>query len=296
MKSINLKEEIKSYTLLVIGNFLFSLGAVLLVEPYGFAPGGTYGLAMVAHHLWGWRTEVCAVSMDIPLLIIGTLVIGRKFGIKTLISTLIIPVFMFLSHTFYGYDSLIEPGISDITQFQEPMLAALFGGVVYGIGLGMVYRSGATSGGSDIITMILKKYLHIPMGAAMVIVDGLITLTTIPAFGDWKLPMFSWIIIFITSVVIDRIIEGEPCKTMMIISDKIDEIKQVILEDMERGATLIPAKGMYMGNQRDIIYVVLSRREMVSLRIRISQIDPAAFINVINSSEILGEGFKPLGE
>ena len=285
-----------TYGLLVGGCFVFALGAVLLVEPYGFAPGGTYGLAMVFHHLWGWRTETTALCMDIPLLIIGILVIGKQFGTKTMLCTFFIPLFMWILHNTHGYDSLIEPGISNMNLFKNQLLAAIFGGIVYGIGLGMVFKSRATSGGSDIIAMIVNKYFHISMGTAVVIVDGIITLSTVIAFGDWKLPMYSWIIIFIESKIIDLIIDGSSVKTMMIVSEKMEAIKEIIIKDLGRGATLIPAIGMYKGEQRNIIYTTMTRREMVTLRYKIAEIDPRAFINVIESSEILGEGFKNIKE
>ena len=292
----SVKTRIKEYTLLVVGNFIFALGAVMLVEPYGFAPGGTYGLGIVAHHLWGFETEFVALCMDIPLLIIGFIVLGNRFGIKTIVSTILLPIFMQLLHRVYGYASLIEPGITEMLAYKHQIIASIFGGVVYGVGLGMVYRSNATTGGSDIIAMILRKYTHLTMGISTIIVDGLITLSTVIAFGDWKLPMYSWIIIFVSSRVIDFILEGpKRAKTMMIITNKGEEIRNFIINDMERGATLIPGKGLYSGEERDIIYVVLGRREMIRLRQVISKTDPYAFINVIDSAEILGEGFQKLG-
>ena len=291
---IKIHDSVKDYTMMVVGCFLYSFGAVLFVEPYGFAPGGTYGLAMVFHHLWGWRTEVAALSMDIPLLIIGSIILGAKFGIKTLICTLLLPLFMFLVHTFYGYDALLDPGLTDFTQMHQQMLSSVFGGVIYGIGLGMVYRTGTTTGGSDVINMIVRKYFHISMGTASIIVDGLITLTTVIAFGDWTLPMYSWLIIFVSAVITDRVMQGAPSKTLMIITSKIDEVRDYIIEEMGRGATLIPGTGLYEGKQRDIIYVVVSSREVIQLRKLIAEIDPKAFINVITSSEILGEGFKSI--
>ena len=267
----------------------------MLVEPYGFAPGGTYGLGMVAHHLWGFETEYVALCMDVPLLIIGFIVLGNRFGIKTIVSTILLPLFMQLIHRIYGYASLIEPEVVEMTAYQHPIIAAIFGGVVYGIGLGMVYRSRATTGGSDIIAMILRKYTHLSMGTATIIVDGLITLTTVVAFGDWKLPMYSWIIIFVESKMIDFILEGpKRAKTLMIITSKADELRDFILNDMGRGATLIPGKGLYSGSGRDIIYVVVERSEMIRLKEKVSKTDPQAFVNVIDSAEILGEGFQKL--
>lgn len=295
MKS-TLKTSIKEYLLLILGNFIFALGAVMLVEPYGFAPGGTYGLGIVFHHLWGVETEFAALCMDVPLLIIGFFILGNRFGIKTIVSTILLPLFMQLLHRVYGYASLIEPNVVELAGYQHQIIASIFGGVVYGLGLGMVYRSHATTGGSDIISMILRKYTHLSMGTSTIIVDGLITLSSVVAFGDWKLPMYSWIIIFVESRMIDFILEGpKRAKTLMIITSKSEEIRNFIINDMERGATLIPGKGLYSGEGRDIIYVVLGRREMIRLREIIAKTDPYAFINVIDSAEILGEGFQTLG-
>lgn len=295
MKS-TLKKNIREYLLLVIGNFIFALGAVMLVEPYGFAPGGTYGLGIVFHHLWGVETEFAALCMDVPLLIIGFFILGNRFGVKTIVSTILLPLFMQLLHRVYGYASLIEPDIVEMAGYQHQIIASIFGGVVYGFGLGLVYRSHATTGGSDIIAMILRKYTHLSMGTSTIIVDGLITLSSVVAFGDWKLPMYSWIIIFVESRMIDFILEGpKRAKTLMIITSKSEEIRNFIINDMERGATLIPGKGLYSGEGRDIIYVVLGRREMIRLREIIAKTDPYAFINVIDSAEILGEGFQTLG-
>ena len=289
------KKTIHEYILLILGNFIFAVGAVMLVEPYGFAPGGTYGLGIVFHHLWGVETEFAALCMDIPLLIIGFIVLGNRFGIKTILSTILLPLFMQLLHRIYGYASLIEPNVLEMAGYQHQIIASIFGGVVYGVGLGLVYRSHATTGGSDIISMIIRKYTHLSMGICNIMVDGLITLSTVLAFGDWKLPMYSAVIIFICSHVIDFILEGpKRAKTMMIITSKGEEIRDFIINDMGRGATMIPGKGLFSGEERNIIYVVLGRREMIRLREQIANVDPGAFINVIDSAEILGEGFQTL--
>ena len=291
----SVKKGINEYVMLVLGNFIFAAGAVMLVEPYGFAPGGTYGLGMVFHHLWGVETEYVALAMDIPLLIIGFLVLGNRFGIKTIVSTILLPLFMQLMHRIYGYASLIEPEVVEMGAYQHQIIASIFGGVVYGVGLGLVYRSRATTGGSDIISMILRKYSRLPMGVCNIIVDGLITLSTVLAFGDWTLPMYSWVIIFVCGRLIDLILEGpKHAKTMMIITGKSEEIRDFIIKDMGRGATLIPGKGLYSGSGRDIIYVVLGRREMIRLKDQVAKVDPTAFVNVIDSAEILGEGFQNL--
>ena len=289
------KDFFIAYAYLIGGCFIFALGNVLFAEPYGFAPGGTYGLSIVFHHLWGWRTEVSALSMDIPLLIVGFIFLGGKFGIKTVVCTFIIPVFMSLVHKFYGFSALLEPEITERALLEEQLLSAVFGGVVYGIGLGMIFKSRATSGGSDIIAMILHKYTHISLGTLVIIVDCTITLTTVVAFGDWRLPMYSWILIFIEGKVIDLVVEGAAVhKTLMIVSQETEKVRNLIINDINRGATIIEARGGYKGDSRQIIYTILTRREMMILRHHLKTIDPQAFVNIIDSKEILGRGFKAL--
>lgn len=283
------KDFFITYSWLLGGCFVFALGAVLFAEPNRFAPGGTYGLAIVLHHMMGWSTEITALSMDIPLLLLGIYFLGPKFGIKTVICTFAIPFFMGLIHKTYGYQALLGEN--------QELLSAIFGGIVYGIGIGMIFKSRATSGGSDIIAMILNKYTHISLGQLVILVDCTITLTTVLAFGEWTLPMYSWIVVFIEGKVIDVVIEGGSVyKTLMIVTKNVEAVKQVILYDINRGATLLPATGMYGGEERNVVYTVLTRREMMILRHRIQKIDPDAFINVIDSKEILGRGFKPLSE
>lgn len=289
------KDFFIAYAYLIGGCFIFALGNVLFAEPYGFAPGGTYGLSIVFHHLWGWRTEVSALSMDIPLLIVGFIFLGGKFGIKTVVCTFIIPVFMSLVHKFYGFSALLEPEITERALLEEQLLSAVFGGIVYGIGLGMIFKSRATSGGSDIIAMILHKYTHISLGTLVIIVDCTITLTTVVAFGDWRLPMYSWILIFIEGKVIDLVVEGAAVhKTLMIVSQETEKVRNLIINDINRGATIIEARGGYKGDSRQIIYTILTRREMMILRHHLKTIDPQAFVNIIDSKEILGRGFKAL--
>ena len=291
------KDFFITYGWLLGGCFVFAVGAVMFAEPYGFAPGGTYGLSMVFHHLWGWETEITALCMDVPLLLLGMYFLGGMFGIKTIICTFAIPLFMRLIHATYGYDALLEPGVTERTELQEQLLSAIFGGIVYGIGIGMIFKARATSGGSDIISMILNKYTHISLGTLVIIVDCTITLSTVVAFGDWRLPMYSWIIVFIEGKVIDLVLDGASVhKTLMIVTDKVEDVKSVILNDIKRGATLLPAVGMYKGEQRNLIYTILTRREMMVLRHKIAEIDPEAFINIVDSKEILGKGFKPLKE
>ena len=310
-----LKQEMIAYTLLVVGSALFAVGDVMFVNPYLMAPGGTYGLSNVFNTLWPWKISLYAICMDVPLLIIGTWILGPKFGFKTILSTGLIFLFTFLIESFWGYRPLIydysigilnEAGSSTVKfavgdgfQYFVPdyFLNTVVAGLIYGVAIGMIFRSGATSGGSDIISMIIHKYTKISLGTLVMIVDGCITLSTLIAFGDIRLPIYSIIIIFIEGKVIDLVVDGmKSYKTMFIVTDEVEAVRSYILNDLKRGGTLIAGKGLYQGNERNMVYVTLDRADMVKLKSNLRNIDPKAFVNIMDSTEILGMGFKALPE
>ena len=175
------------------------------------------------------------------------------------------------------------------------LLSCVFGGVLIGFGLGLIFKSRATSGGSDIIAMIIAKYTRLQLGRLMIYVDSIIVLLSLVAFKDWHIPLYSWIVIYITGRAIDLTLEGADYhKAMLIISKKHDEIKQKLLIDLERGGTYLDGEGMFTGEKKRIIYTVVSRREVAILEEYISKIDPDAFITIMDAKEILGEGFQNL--
>ncbi|MBO4307568.1 MAG: YitT family protein [Bacteroidales bacterium] len=309
----SLKDEILSYLLVAFGSLLFAVGDVMFVNPYHLAPGGVYGLANVFNALWGWKISVAGVCMDIPLLIIGTLILGPRFGIKTIVSVVLIPVFTYILESTWGYAPLIHDGAFFSSDAQSALyfmdgetkhffmpdffLNTVVAGLIYGVAIGVIFRAGATSGGSDIISMIIHKYTKISLGVLVLIVDSCISLTTLIAFQDIRLPIYSVILIFIESKIIDLVVEGVTTyKTVFIITDKIEEVKNFILNDLERGGTCFSGQGLYQGHERKMIYVTLGRTDLVKLKANLRHLDPNAFVNVIESSEIMGFGFKALPE
>lgn len=282
------KEWLVSYTYLILGSLILAVGIVLLVSPYKLAPGGTYGIAIVLHHLFGWNISTAALAMDIPLLVLGTIILGPRFGVKTIVSTFAIAGFVFLLEEYlWGHAALLP---------DDPLLSTIFGGVLYGIAIGFIFKSRATSGGSDIIAMIASKYIkHITLGQLVMLVDSLIVLLTLFAFQDWKLPFYSWILIYIEGKVIDMILGGANYnKAAMIISDKYQEIALKIRQDLNRGVTILTGEGAY--GERKIIYSVMSRRELEIVKLFVKEEDPTAFISVTDANEILGKGFKSIEE
>jgi uncharacterized membrane-anchored protein YitT (DUF2179 family) len=169
--------------------------------------------------------------------------------------------------------------------------------VLLGVGLGLVFKSKATSGGSDIVAMIISKKTRLPVGQLLIYVDSVIVLLGLAAFQDWKIPLYSWIVIFITGKVIDVIMQGISYdKTLFIVSDQHELIRDKIINDLKRGGTYIRGEGMYNGAEKQMIFTVVSRREVAMLQDHIHKIDPKAFMTVMDATEIIGEGFKSLAD
>ena len=278
----------KAVVFVLLGAFIMAVGFVYFISPYKFAPGGVYGIAIVLHHTLGFPTGLTALIIDIPLTIIGVKVLGPKFGWKTVLGFVSLAGFVDLLTYFQGNVPLVEG---------DPLLSAIFGGVLVGFGLGLVFKAKATSGGSDIIAMMINKYTKISLGQLMIYIDSVIVLVALVAFKDWRIPLYSWIVIFVAGKVVDLVLQGTSYdKAMFIISEKSEEIKDKIIADINRGGTIFNGEGLYSADEKKIIYTIVNRREFEILKEYIYEIDPHAFISVMNTHENLGYGFKPLKE
>ncbi|MFA5646735.1 MAG: YitT family protein [Bacteroidales bacterium] len=290
------KEWFKVWSLITVGAFILASGFVFFIDPHRIAPGGVYGIGIVIHYLtqgmFSWAPEglpigAIGLALNIPLTIIGIKILGPRFGIKTVVGFVLTSVFIDFQHYLFGYEPLVD----------DVLLSAIFGGVLVGFGLGLIFKTKATSGGSDIIAMIIAKYTRMSLGQLMIYVDSAIVLLALVAFKDWKIPLYSWLVIYITGKVIDMTIQGVSYdKTLFIISDEYEQIRQKLIYDMDRGGTLINGIGMYEGKEKKIIFTNVSRREVYMIRDLIEKIDTNAFITVIDANEILGNGFKPIKE
>ena len=280
------KRGLKNYSLIVVGAFILAAGFVLFITPYKIVPGGVYGISIVLHYLFGTPVGLMALAFDIPLTIIGIKVLGPRFGMKTVVGFVFTAIFVDGLTYLYGTEPLVQ---------NDALLSSIFGGLFLGVGLGLIFKSRATSGGTDIVAMMISKYTRYPVGQLMIMVDSVIVLLGLLVFQDWKIPLYSLIVIFITGKVIDTILEGMNYdKVLFIVSDKMEEIRQKIIVDLNRGGTIINGEGLYNNSEKQIIFTVVNRRETVMLQDYINEIDPKAFVTVLNSNEILGNGFRSL--
>jgi uncharacterized membrane-anchored protein YitT (DUF2179 family) len=290
-KTFSPKELVKDYSFILVGTFLMAVGFVIFISPLKLAPGGVYGVAIILHHLFNFPIGLTGICLDIPLLIIGTLWLGPKFGMKTLVGIVSLSGFISLLEFLYGYEPLIaDPSAT--------LICALFGAVLLGGGLGLIFKSRATSGGTDIVAMIFSKYFkHIPLGTLLIMIDSTVVLLALAAFKDWTIPLYSWLVIYVTGVVVDKVISGfRSAKAVIIISNHYQEIRDKIIQELDRGGTYLHGEGMYNNTAKEIIYTSISRKQLPQLIHFVHDIDPAAFISVLDSSETLGEGFTSLKE
>jgi uncharacterized membrane-anchored protein YitT (DUF2179 family) len=291
------KKWVTDNLLIIAGSFILAASFVFFITPHKIVPGGVYGISIVVHYMtkgvfsfWpdGIPVGLFALMLDIPLIIAGIKILGPRFGIKTITGSV-------LTATFTDLITWLRPVPADVPLVDDVLLSCVFAGVLAGFGLGLIFKSRATSGGSDIIAMIIAKYTRIQIGRLMIYVDSVIVLFGLLAFGDWAIPLYSWVVIYISGKVIDITIEGvDYNKALFIISKEHALIKHKILNDLERGGTYLAGKGMFTDEDKNIVFTVVSRREVAILQEYISTIDPDAFITVMDTREILGEGFQSL--
>ncbi len=304
----------RSWFLIFLGCAVMGTGFVLFINPYKFVPGGVYGMGVVLHNIFpSIQVGTFGYMFDIPLMIIAVLIFGGQFGTRTVLAALFTPGYMnVLTKLVYPNEAAVEAldpaqllgGRLDLSG--DLFLACLMGAVIIGVGMGLVVRQQATTGGTDIVAMLLQKFAGIKFSTGIFLADGFVVLTGLVVIGfglgmeqssgeGWLLTLYSLIIIYITSRVVAYMLDGASYdKLLFIISDNIDGLKQFILHDLDRSATYIKSRGMYTGKDRDMIFLVVSRKEVRQVQHKIREIDPKAFVVVTDAYDTFGEGFKPL--
>lgn len=301
---------------IVIGCAMVAAGFVFFINPYNIVPGGVYGAGIVLHNIFpSIQVGTFGYMMDIPLLIIALIIFGKQFGGRTLFAAFITPGLMNLFTTL-AYPTKEAIQSLDPSQLlggainlsDHLMLTCILGGTILGAGLGLVVRSNATTGGTDIVAMLLNKYFHIPFSRGVLMADSCVVLAGLLVIGfgigidtettgGWLLSLYSLICIFVSSRVIDYAIDGASYdKLLFIISNENEKLRQFIINDLERGATFLKASGMYTKEDKEMIFLVVSRREVALVQRKVKNIDPKAFLVVTDAYDTYGEGFKAFPE
>ncbi len=263
------------------GVLLIALGLDLFLVPNKIAAGGVSGIATVLHYLTGVPVGMTMLALNIPLFLLGIYRLGLKFGFRSLYGTVSLSFLV----------DVLAPYLPVATR--DPLLASVFGGVLVGLGLGIVFRYRGTTGGTDLAAAILRTYTGANVGQLLFLVDGLVVLSAGFTFRSWELAMYALITIFVTAWLVDLVQEGiSYTKAFFIISTRSDQIAQSVIKDLNRGATALKARGVYTGSPREVLLVVVNRTEVTRLKDLVYEIDPRAFMILADVHEVLGEGFK----
>lgn len=267
---------------ILIGSAAFALGFDLFLLPNGLNSGGVSGLAMVLIRIIGFGSVgVVTALMNLPLFLIGGVKIGKKFFIGSLIGLVSSSLFMDLFTTL--------PAVS-----VEPLLAALYGGVLCGLGLGMIYVIGASTGGSDIVVRLIKlRCQNVPIGAINMVFDASVAVLTGLVFRDVTKALYSGVTIFVTGQIIDAVVyRFDYSKVALIISDKYEQIAQAISKELDRGATFLNGEGTYSHRTTKVVLTAVKKQQLADLKRLVVELDPNAFIIVQEAHQVLGDGFS----
>lgn len=290
---MSIRRKVLEYAYITLGSFLTGVGFTYLINPAKIASGGVSGIGTILFHTVGWNPGYVIFALSLPLFFVGMLVFGRRFGFKSLVGTVLLSFFTTILVDISGGN-----GFLDYNDSVSMLLSALFGGVAVGAGIGFVMKAGANTGGTDIIAQILNKYTSLSLGTALTIVDGMVIVASAFIFG-LEHAMYAIITVYVCGITIDRVvmpIGANTAKTVMIISEKIDEMKPMILDELDHGATVLSGTGMYTGYERPVIMTVVANNELERLTSRVKDIDDKAFIIIHDAHQVLGEGFVPISK
>ena len=274
-----MKRRLVDFCLVTVGSLIAAIGYNALLVENNIASGGVGGLAISLNALFGWNNGNFVLATTVPLLTLCWFLLGREVFVKTFYGSLIFPFFIKMTE-----------GLPTLTK--QPLLAAIFGGIILGLGLGIVFYGNSSTGGTGIITQILNKYTPLPLGTILLIVDGSIVAISAIAF-DPDTVMYSIISLVAVSLTIDKMMAGlNASRNLLIVSQNSDQILHYITKIADRGATKIPVIGGHTDQAKHMIMTTLSTHEVPKVQEEIQKIDETAFIVIIPAATVIGRGFS----
>lgn len=273
---------LRSYLGILLGVVITAIGLGWFLIPNRIAAGGVSGLATVTYHLFEFPVGITMLALNIPLLIAGIKGLGASYGIKTVFGAVSLSI-------------LVEVvGGFPVSVTTDALLSAIYGGVISGIGLGIAFRFGGSTGGTDMAAQLIAKYFPISVGQALLVVDGIVIILAGVFFGA-ELALYALLTVYISTKTIDLVQEGQSyAKAAFIISQDPEGIGKAILAELERGVTALAGTGVFTGTQREVLFVIVSRNEITRLKMIVNNYDEQAFVVIADVYEVLGEGFKKL--
>ncbi len=279
----NTQALIKDYLFILVGTFLIAIGYALFLAPYNVVPGGIYGLSIIINYLtqglWGLDQGlplgIVALCFNIPLFLLVVRNMGHKAAIKTVLTFILIAVFTDLTNYYTQNNPLVDG---------ERLLSACYGGAILGLGVYLVFLAGASCAGTDTLAQVLSKKTNIRVSSFIMLIDSIVVLLGLLAFHDWKVPLYSWLAIFIYGKVVDILQPVNPHKSVFIISDNPNEIRDAIIAKMGIRGTFLHGRGMYHGVEREVIFIIIQRKNLQNLKKIVLEIDDNAFITTADAS------------
>lgn len=268
------------YLLITVGVILTAIALDAFLIPGRIASGGVSGLATIVYHVTGIPVGATMLAVNIPLIISALVVIGPSFGARTVYGSILVSIAV----------EALRPVVPVLTQ--DLMLSSVYGGALAGLGMGLAFRHGGSTGGTDLAAGLINKFTHLSVGKSLLIIDFVVVSLAGVVFSA-ELALYALISIFATSKVIDLVQEGfSYAKTAIIISSQPDAVASAILTRMGRGVTGIKGVGKYSGMDREVLMCVVSRREITQLKNLVKELDKDAFMTITDTYEVLGEGFS----
>ena len=277
------KRRVLDYLMITVASFIYAVAVSLFLDPNSLAPGGVTGIAIILNRLSGLETGTWVLIINIPIIILGMWKFGLHFILSTLYCTAATSFFINLLATF---------GVAT----EDRLLAALVGGALMAVGIGLVFKAGATTGGTDIIVKLLRlRFPHLKTGSLFLITDAIIVTASAFVFKDLDVALYAGLVVFINSVLLDVVLYGrDGAKLIFIISDAHASITKRLLEELDIGVTYISGTGAYSGKEKSVIMCVMKKQISAQAEVIVREEDPAAFMIVTSATEIFGEGYKSI--
>jgi uncharacterized membrane-anchored protein YitT (DUF2179 family) len=277
------KSQLIDGLLIVSGCALMGLAYSLFLIPHHFVPGGVSGISIIINYFVQLPVGLLIIVLNIPIFLLGLRTMGKKYVVGSLLGMVLSSLMIDLFHEILKVRSAT----------QNEILACIYGGIMLGVGLGLVFRGRASTGGSDIAGMILSKYTGMSLGFGIMVTDFLIISASGLAFRNLEAPLYGFIVLFLSTRVLDMVLEGWSFSKLVIItSTRTDEIADFILYKLDRSGTALRSRSLYLNREGEIILTVIHRKQLTDLRQFVRDIDPEAFVIINDTYDVLGRGFK----
>ena len=283
LQASNIKPS--DYLLIVIGSFLQALSYVLFLAPYKIVPGGVYGISIVLHYSTkglipllpeGLPIGATALCFNIPLMFLAMKKIGLASGPKTVLTFVLISIFTDSLSYFLGEGTLVD---------NDLFIACFYGGMILGMGVTCIFKAQSTSAGTDVLARVLANNSNLRVSDMIIAIDSAVVLIGLIAFQDWAVPLYSWFTIFVFGKIVEMLQTENPSRAVFIVSRKTNEMKDILVNKLGMKGTFLHGKGMYQGEEKEIIFTIAERKDLPRLKNEIKDVDPDAFVSTMHASK-----------